>query len=105
MGIGQWTRLVITPGSVFCNQYNIKPGEYLFMHDTSTGKLLIRDQKQKIVYDKNASSLRDLVSVLASSVPDTTDSEVIKTLRRGKKELGNFLTIILSQCIFGQVLN
>lgn len=85
MGIGQWTRLVITSDSVFCNKHNIKPGEYLFMYDTSASKLLIRDNKQRIVYEKNASSLRDLVSVLASSVPNTTDLEVIKNLERGGK--------------------
>lgn len=89
MGIGQWTRLSITPGSWFCKEYNIKPGEYLLMYDTSTSKLLIQDRKQgKIVYEKYASSLRDLVSVLSSSVPDTTDLEIIQRLKRGGKSRG-----------------
>lgn len=88
MGIGQWTRLVITPGSVFCKQYNIKPGEYLIMYDTSSSRLLIKDQKEKIVYEKHASSLIDLVSVLASSVPDRTDLEVIQRLKRGGSSRG-----------------
>jgi hypothetical protein len=89
MGIGQWTRLSITPGSIFCKQYSIEPGEYLIMYDTSASKLLIKDQKQgKIVYEKYASSLGDLVSVLSSSVPDTTDLEVIQKLKRGGKSRG-----------------
>lgn len=92
MGIGQWTRLSITPGSMFCKQYNIKPGEYLIMYDTSTSRLLIQDQKQgKIVYEKYARSLHDLVSVLSSSVPDTTDLEVIQRLKRGGKSRGGGL--------------
>jgi A nuclease family of the HNH/ENDO VII superfamily with conserved AHH len=90
VGIGQWTRLSITSGSIFCKQYNIKPGEYLIMYDTSISKLLIQDQKQgKIVYEKYASSLLDLISVLSSSVPDTTDLEVIQRLKRGGKSRGD----------------
>lgn len=86
MGIGQWTRLSVTPNSQFCKQYNIKPGEYLFMYDLSSSRLLIQDQKtSNIVYQKYASSLRDLISVLSASLPSATDQEVIATLKRGGK--------------------
>lgn len=88
MGIGQWTRLSIKPGSIFCKQYDIKPGEYLIMYDTSMSKLLIQDQQQKIVYEKYANSLQDLVSVLSSSVPNAEDLEVIQRLKRGGKSRG-----------------
>ncbi len=89
MGIGQWTRQSIVSGSVFCNQHNIKPGEYLVMYDTSTSELLIKEPNQgRIVFRKYASSLRDLVYVLASSVPNQTELEIWPRLKRGGKSLG-----------------
>lgn len=89
MGIGQWTRQSIAPGSFFCNQYNVKPGEYLIMYNTSTSELLIKEPNQdRIVFRKYASSLRALVSILASSVPNQTDSEILQRLKRGGKSLG-----------------
>lgn len=89
MGIGQWTRQSIAPGSVFCNQYNVKPGEYLVMYDTSTSELLIKEPNQgRIVFKKYASSLRDLVSILASSVPNQTELEMMEKLKRGGKSRG-----------------
>jgi hypothetical protein len=89
MGIGQWTRQSIAPGSFFCNQYNVKAGEYLIMYDTSTSELLIKEPNQgRIVFRKYASSLRDLVSILASSAPNQTDSEILQRLKRGGKSRG-----------------
>lgn len=92
MGIGQWTRQSIAPGSVFCNQYNVKPGEYFVMYDTSTSELLIKEPNQgRIVFRKYASSLRDLVYVLASSVPNQTELEIWERLKRRGKSLGGGL--------------
>lgn len=89
MGIGQWTRQSIAPGSVFCNQYNIKPGEYLVMYDTSTSELLIKEPYQgRIVLRKYASSLQDLISILTSSAPNQTDLEILQRLERGGTSLG-----------------
>ena len=86
MGIGEWSRLTITENSVYCRQENIKSGEYLIMYDTLTSRLLIKDQKtDKIVYQKSASSLNDLVSALAASLPSTTDSKLLEKLKRGGK--------------------
>jgi hypothetical protein len=81
MGIGQWTRKSIMPGSVFCIQYNIKPGEYLIMYDGSTGELIIKEASQgKIVCRKQLSSPVDLVYLL----PDREKSEVMQQLKKKK---------------------
>jgi hypothetical protein len=85
MGIGQWTRTTITSGSIFCIQYNIKPGEYLIMYDTSTSKIIIKDQKQKIVYEKYANSFEDLFAILLESVPDPTKRKIIEEMKKGGK--------------------
>lgn len=79
MGIGQWTRKSILPDSVFCIQYNIKPGEYLIMYDGSTGELIIKEASQgKIVCRKQLNSLVDLVYLL----PDREKSEVMQQLKK-----------------------
>ncbi|WP_333363209.1 AHH domain-containing protein [Microcoleus sp. N3A4] len=78
MGIGQWTRKSILPGSVFCIQYNIKPGEYLIMYDGSTGELIIKEATQgKIVCRKPLNSPVDLVYLL----PDREKSELMQQLK------------------------
>jgi len=90
MGFEQWTRQYIAPSSVFCNQYNLKPGEYLVMYDRSTNELLIKEPNQGRIVWKYASSLRDLVFILASSCPTQTDLEILQRLEkeRQKKSLG-----------------
>jgi len=79
MGIGQWTRIDVLPGSVFCIQYNIKPGEYLIMYDGSTGEIIIKEASQgKIVCRKQLNSPVDLVYLL----PDREQSELIQQLKK-----------------------
>lgn len=79
MGIGQWTRKSILPGSPFCIHCNIKPGEYLIMYDSSNGEIIFKEANQgDLVYRKQLSSIYDLIYLL----PDLEKSQVMQQLKK-----------------------
>lgn len=81
MGINQWTRKPILPGSPFCREYNLPPGEYLIMYDSSVGEIIFKDStKGTIVKRKQLSSLYDLVYLM----PDRERSQVMQELKNKK---------------------
>lgn len=78
MGIGQWTRKSILSGSVFCIQFNIKPGEYLIMYNGSTGEIIFKEATQGKEYKKQLSSIYDLIYLL----PELEQSQVMQQLKK-----------------------
>ncbi len=79
MGIGQWTRQSIPPGSPLCIHYKIKPGEYLIMYDGSTGEIIFKEATQgDLVYRKQLSSIFDLIYLL----PELEQSQVMQQLKK-----------------------
>lgn len=91
MGMAQWTKQPIQPGSLFHTVYNIKPGDYLMMYDSYASEFLIKEPSQgKIVFRKRLDSPLDLAMLVSThlNISEIIAPEIAAKLKRGGKSLG-----------------
>lgn len=91
MGMAQWTKQPIQPGSLFHTVYNIKPGDYLMMYDSYASEFLIKEPSQgKIVFRKRLDSPLDLAMLVSNhlNISEIIAPEIAAKLKRGGKSLG-----------------